>query len=266
VPAGERITREFGIPNLVRFPIVPDLSAAGDGGRPLVVEAPTSDTAQAFLELGAAVVREVSPLSLVLVLPFFILLHGPGFPGAVLPHEPLPPCTHPALPHQPTLLTPSLTLHLTPFLPGRQVAKLRVSPKSAVRYDRELRALVVKLPNSPEGEGEFLLDPAVVRRNDTSAASINEWTGQRTLRDEDVSDDIEPEGIQPVGNYAVQIQWPDGFSQVAAFELLESLPRLQPGEPRPGAAAAPDGNAGGGEGGGGQTAAQRILLGAQVRS
>lgn len=57
--AGERIQREFGLPNLVRFPIVPDLSAAGDSGRPVVVTDPTGPTAQAFLELGAAVVREV---------------------------------------------------------------------------------------------------------------------------------------------------------------------------------------------------------------
>lgn len=35
---GERIQKEFGLPNLVRFPIVPDLSAAGDTGKPVVVE------------------------------------------------------------------------------------------------------------------------------------------------------------------------------------------------------------------------------------
>ena len=29
--SGDRIVRDFGLPNLVRFPIVPDLSAAGDG-------------------------------------------------------------------------------------------------------------------------------------------------------------------------------------------------------------------------------------------
>ncbi len=29
--SGERIQRDFGVPNLVRFPIMPDLSAAGDG-------------------------------------------------------------------------------------------------------------------------------------------------------------------------------------------------------------------------------------------
>lgn len=126
--SGARIVRDFGLPNLVQFPIVPELSAAGDGaprfehgarltgsfaaivgtsasaqafnlcprawgffsaymdaeharvnafgfpfmvsarvvagGRPLVVAAPTSATAQAFMELGALVVREIAKLRL----------------------------------------------------------------------------------------------------------------------------------------------------------------------------------------------------------
>ncbi|GAB4816276.1 hypothetical protein N2152v2_003322 [Parachlorella kessleri] len=159
--SGERIVREFGIPNLVRFPIVPDLSAAGDSGKPLVVEDPFGATAQAFSQLGASVVREVS--------------------------------------------------------------KLRMASKTAVRYDKELHALAVRMPSTQE---EFLLDPATVRRHDTSAASINEWTGEKMLRDEDIPDDVEPTSVTPVGNYAVQITWQDGFNQIAPFELLDSLPRL----------------------------------------
>ncbi len=31
--SGARIVRDFGLPNLVQFPIVPELSAAGDGAR-----------------------------------------------------------------------------------------------------------------------------------------------------------------------------------------------------------------------------------------
>ena len=173
--AGDRIAREFGLPNLVRFPIVPDLSTAGDGGRPLVVEQPTSPTAQAFLELGAAVVREV--------------------------------------------------------------AKLRASPKNSLRYDGELGCLVMRPPRQAGGDAaaaaaaaaaveDVFLDPATVRRNDTSAASINEWTGERTLRDEQVPDDVEPAAVVAVGNYAAQITWQDGFSQVAPYELLEELPRM----------------------------------------
>lgn len=161
--SGERIQKEFGLPNLVRFPILPDLSAAGDGGRPMVAEHPSADMSQPFFELGAAVVREV--------------------------------------------------------------AKLRRAPKNSVRWDDELGVIVVRLPGSGP-EGEFCLDPAVVRRNDTSAKSINEWTGERLLRDEDVPDDVEPAMISPVGNYAAQIVWKDGFNQIAPYELLGELERL----------------------------------------
>lgn len=78
-----------------------------------------------------------------------------------------------------------------------------------------------------EGEdGAFLLDPAAVRRADTSARSVNEWTGERLLRDEDIPDDVAPSSVQPLGNYAVQITWQDGFNQVAPFEVLRQVTRM----------------------------------------
>ncbi|KAL0038142.1 hypothetical protein WJX79_004577 [Trebouxia sp. C0005] len=157
--SGDRIVRDFGLPNLIRFPIVADLSAAGDGGRPLVVADPMGAVAQQFMTLGAAVVQEV--------------------------------------------------------------AKLKLNPRNSVRYDAERHALVIDL----EGRN-FLLDPAHVRRNDTSAASINEWTGEKLNRSDNISDDIQPDTIAPLGNYAVQILWQDGFNQVAPFDLLDSLEQL----------------------------------------
>ena len=175
--SGARIQADFGLPNLVQFPITEALSAAGDTGQPLVVSEPTSAVAQCFSTLAAAVVQEI--------------------------------------------------------------AKLRAQRKNSVRFDAELAALVVRLPQPQQGaavaggvqggtqeEEEFLLDPAVVRRNDTSARSVNEWTGERTLRPEDVADDVRPAAVAPLGNYAVQITWEDGFNQVAPFELLAELERL----------------------------------------
>ena len=53
-----------------------------------------------------------------------------------------------------------------------------------------------------------------MRRNDTSAASINEWTGEKVAAGGAVSDGIAPIAIQAVGNYAVLIMWEDGFNQV----------------------------------------------------
>lgn len=105
----------------------------------------------------------------------------------------------------------------------QQCAKLRQQVATAVVFDVELRALRVKLPGS---NSEFYLHPATVRRNDRSAQSIDEWTGEQKLRYSDVSDDITPESIRPMGNYAVSITWPDGFSQVAPFDQLEELERI----------------------------------------
>lgn len=42
----------------------------------------------------------------------------------------------------------------------------------------------------------------------------DEWTGEQKVQYSDIPDDIEPEEIRPMGNYAVSITWPDGFSQV----------------------------------------------------
>ena len=166
--SGRRIQEDFGIPWLVRFPIDPRLSSAGDSGIPLVVADPAGKTAAVFQELGACVVREAAKLSKV--------------------------------------------------------------PKNAVRYDEQLRALAVRVPgtatSSASNAVEFYLDPATVRRNDTSALSIDEWTGVKLSNDDDVDDGIVPLEIRSVGSYAVGISWDTGFNQVATFDLLQELPRL----------------------------------------
>jgi len=156
--SGERIKAEFGVPNLVQFPIVPDLSVAGDGGVPLVVSQPAGPVGAVFMELGATVVREI--------------------------------------------------------------AKMGGNAKQSVTYDPEQKLFRVQLGS----QQPFFLEAAVVRRHDTSAASINEWTGEP--RAVEVADDIGAMGVQPVGNYAVQITWEDGFNQVASYELLGSLEHL----------------------------------------
>ncbi|KAJ8442384.1 hypothetical protein Cgig2_018640 [Carnegiea gigantea] len=93
----------------------------------------------------------------------------------------------------------------------QQCAKIRQQVSTAVSYDKSLKAIRVKVPDSDE---EFLLHPATVRRNDRSAQTVDEWTGEQKLRYADIPEDIEPEEIRPMGNYAVQITWPDGFNQV----------------------------------------------------
>jgi Mrp family chromosome partitioning ATPase len=113
----------------------------------------------------------------------------------------------------------------------QQCAKLRQQVSTAVQYDKSINAIRVKVPGTSE---EFLLHPATVRRNDRSAKSIDEWSGEQKLRYSDVMDNIEPESIRPMGNYAVAINWPDGFSQIAPYDQLASLERLvDVPEPKP---------------------------------
>ncbi|KAF7152814.1 hypothetical protein RHSIM_Rhsim01G0091800 [Rhododendron simsii] len=105
----------------------------------------------------------------------------------------------------------------------QQCAKIRQQVSTAVTYDKSIKAIKVKVPDSDE---EFLLHPATVRRNDRSAQSVDEWSGEQKLQYTDVPEDIEPEEIRPMGNYAVSITWPDGFSQIAPYDQLQTMERL----------------------------------------
>lgn len=64
----------------------------------------------------------------------------------------------------------------------QEIAKLKLVRKNSIRFDMELRAFVIRLPDY--NDEDFVLDPVVVRRNDTSAKSLTEWTGSwwKTVR------------------------------------------------------------------------------------
>ncbi|TXG61355.1 hypothetical protein EZV62_012718 [Acer yangbiense] len=105
----------------------------------------------------------------------------------------------------------------------QQCAKIRQQVSTAVTYDKSMKAIRVKVPQSDE---EFFLHPATVRRNDRSAQSVDEWTGEQKLQYTDIPENVEPEEIRPMGNYAVSITWPDGFSQIAPYDQLQTMERL----------------------------------------
>jgi DUF971 family protein len=56
------------------------------------------------------------------------------------------------------------------------------------------------------------------------ALCVDEWTGVKRVRREDLPGDIRPTGMQLVGNYAVQIPWSDGHSTgIYTFEHLRAV-------------------------------------------
>jgi ATP-binding protein involved in chromosome partitioning len=71
---------------------------------------------------------------------------------------------------------------------------------------------------------ESLLQNQDLRFACSCAVCIDEITGVRKIRREDIPADIRPTGLQLVGHYAVQIDWSDGHATgIYTYERLRSL-------------------------------------------
>jgi hypothetical protein len=90
-----------------------------------------------------------------------------------------------------------------------------------------VKALRVQLAD--EGGLPFYVRASDVRKSDKSAAAPGEARKAEFLADgvTPIPDDIAPSETNVVGNYAVQISWPDGFSQVATFAQIAQCERLK---------------------------------------
>lgn len=56
------------------------------------------------------------------------------------------------------------------------------------------------------------------------AGCVDEWTGQRILRGDDIPEDVVPESLELVGRYGVRIRWSGGHSDgIFTFQLLRDL-------------------------------------------
>ena len=69
-----------------------------------------------------------------------------------------------------------------------------------------------------------LIDVRALRLACGCAHCIDEWSGRPLLDSASVPQDVAPIGIQPVGRYAIQIQWSDGHDTgIYPFERLRGL-------------------------------------------
>lgn len=63
-----------------------------------------------------------------------------------------------------------------------------------------------------------------LRQQCPCAACVDEWTGERRLKGEDVPLLIMVQDVQPVGRYAFQFRWSDGHDTgIYAYSLLRKL-------------------------------------------
>lgn len=75
------------------------------------------------------------------------------------------------------------------------------------------------------GDGQVCVYPvADLRRKCPCAACVDEWTGAQLLDPGKIPDSVRPVTINPVGNYAINIEWSDGHkSGIYTFEHLRQL-------------------------------------------
>ena len=65
---------------------------------------------------------------------------------------------------------------------------------------------------------------ANLRRACPCAQCVNEWTGQRTLQPESISDEVEIKDLSIVGRYALNFRWSDNHETgIYSFQYLRDL-------------------------------------------
>lgn len=72
--------------------------------------------------------------------------------------------------------------------------------------------------------GERRWDGKALRLRCACAVCVNEMTGQIQIEAEDVAPDVSATKIEPLGNYAVTLQWSDGHSSIYPYDVLISEP------------------------------------------
>lgn len=65
---------------------------------------------------------------------------------------------------------------------------------------------------------------ANLRRACPCAQCVNEWTGERTLKPDTISEEVEISDVAIVGRYALNFRWSDGHETgIYSFQYLRDL-------------------------------------------
>ena len=74
---------------------------------------------------------------------------------------------------------------------------------------------------------------AELRRACPCAQCVNEWTGERVLKPENISEKIEIRDLSVVGRYALNFRWSDGHETgIYSFRYLRELCEVQGAGPQ----------------------------------
>ena len=71
---------------------------------------------------------------------------------------------------------------------------------------------------------ECIFDAPGLRRACPCAQCVNEWTGERVLKPQSISDELQINDVSVVGRYALNFRWSDGHDTgIYSFRYLREL-------------------------------------------
>lgn len=106
---------------------------------------------------------------------------------------------------------------------SKGAAESMTEPPSAIRAIQSERVLDLAW----EDGVEFQIPYRHLRANCPCATCRDEWTGERLLDPKTIREDLQLEGMEGIGHYAVRLVWNDGHrSGIFTWEMLRSLPSI----------------------------------------
>jgi len=100
------------------------------------------------------------------------------------------------------------------------MARTNLAPRALKQIDG--RTLGIEWSDGHQSE----YDVRALRLACACAHCVQEWTGQSMVKPETIPADVHPNGLDPVGNYGIRIDWSDGHSTgIYTYERLRALCR-----------------------------------------
>ena len=104
----------------------------------------------------------------------------------------------------------------------REVAKLKFnSVVIALEAADGVFKLTERLGDTVQWEGTIPF--RTLRLNCKSATMIDEWTGAKLFKDEDIPNDVNPIKVERAGNYAYRIDWSDKHHSIFPLKAIKAL-------------------------------------------
>lgn len=188
----QRLKDMWGIDDIIRLPLIDEVSKCGDKGVPYILEFPKSDIAYAMVDLASAVLSELARLE------------------ALSNND-----------NDNNDSNNSIDSATAPNASTKPSAKATASTATdVIQYDPNTNEIIYKPQRNAK---QILVNPYNLRINCRCATCIEEFTGERLLDTSTVPPLVKPLNMNRIGRYAVAIDWSDGHKSLFPYKAIANL-------------------------------------------